>query len=223
TLLSLNRSAALRDLHSFPTRRSSDLLGAEGAAYTVVEGALPDSLKGGAPEAVAVTRNRGTEGYEEFVFSFDQRVVRSYLRSGERQYWTRLAGELYGRLGATHGALFARCAHRAPRHAGTWFAGADETRALAALIYFVGPHADVPHVGPDVLGLYRSGTLLPRLDEAIGAVSREDLGRRLSIDHGMVQASEGGPITILFPLKDSNRASRASRRVAQELGLSTSP
>src|SRR5690606_41656585 len=84
TLLSLNRSAALRDLHSFPTRRSSDLLGAEGAAYTVVEGALPDSLKGGAPEAVAVTRNRGTEGYEEFVFSFDQRVVRSYLRSGER-------------------------------------------------------------------------------------------------------------------------------------------
>ena len=156
-------------------------------------------------------------------FTFDGSYVTAYFREEERPPWQRAALGMAKRLGATHGGLYARCAAGSAHHLGSWFFGPAPDGAAAALLYFMGTYADVPHVRRALLepdgsaGLDR-GFAFEQLGSAASKLDRPRLGVILSPHGGMIGGGPGSSF-LTFPFRDADRAARASRDLARALDL----
>jgi|RhiMethySRZTD1v2_1073278.scaffolds.fasta_scaffold11777_7 hypothetical protein len=152
--------------------------------------------------------------------------VTAYFREEERSEWIRTASALAKQLGATQGALYARCAAGDAHHLGSWFLGTGADGAAAALLYFMGTYADVPHLAPALLGP-DGGAVLDRafaFERIGGATQGLDRGRlavALSPHGGMIKGSTQGPFELTFPFRDADRAARASRDLARALKIAS--
>lgn len=153
---------------------------------------------------------------------FEGGYVPAYFDEPRRRAFARLAQALARELESTYAGLYGRCATGATHHLGAWFEGPSAAHAVAALTYFMGRFAEVPHLVPERL---RRGdeelaapTLLGELRQASSALTRPRLGELLH-DLGVVgPGADKARVAITFPLNDANRATRASLRVAEQLG-----
>jgi hypothetical protein len=146
-----------------------------------------------------------------------------YFTEGERGDYHLLADALADSLGATDGALFARCAHGGPPAIGSWFLGPDPGAAVGSLLYFMTDAGELPLFKPEVSG---SATDPSRHDHAFDAISRAvrplDRGAVASLigrELGMISGRPKQPSRLTFPFRDANRASRASLSAARSLKL----
>jgi len=156
--------------------------------------------------------------------TFAGKYVTPYFYSGERRAYLKLANALAEKLGATHGALYARCAQSTTHHMGSWFLGPTPGGAAAALVYWVGAFADPPQVRQSVLfpdggsDLGASGAL-ERIAEKTKSLDRNKLRTVVGAHEGMITGKGEGPTTLTFPFADSNRAARGSLEVAKAAGV----
>lgn len=161
-------------------------------------------------------------------FDFGGAYVTAYFDSERRGSYSRLAGALAERLGASHGALFARCADRDTHEIGSWFRAPTPAAAAGVLMFFMGTYADVPQVRTALLrpadaasGIDR-GFAFTELERAAASVKYEPIRALLGDFGGAIAGRPEGPTTLTFDFKDASRASRASYRLARDLDVADS-
>jgi len=159
-------------------------------------------------------------------FVFSGPYVVPYFTEAQRSDYFALADALAEELGATDGALFARCESGQAHHIGAWFLGGTPGKAMASLIYFMSAFADAPLLKPEVLRHTQSGTDWGGTFDAIRAASADlDRGTSATLignEMGMISGRPGHPTRLTFPFRDANRASRASLAAARSLRLANS-
>ncbi len=164
----------------------------------------------------------GIQPRRSLVLTFQGTYINPYFERKQRIQYLMLANALAQRLGATHGALYARCKGGTNHHIGTWFLGPSPNEALGSLIYFMGTYADSPHVSSAVLGdaaVLDRAQLFEGIRLASARAPRSEIGRWLGAQGGMIAGPAEGPSRVTFPFKDANRASRASREIARLLEI----
>jgi serine/threonine-protein kinase len=144
-----------------------------------------------------------------------------YFDEGQRLKLTRLASALYEAVSANVGAMYARCADGRTHHLGSWFRAADLGTVSAVLVGTMGLAAEVPHLAEAGLAeeplIYRRA--LAHLSDRTRKFDRNRLTLLLAEDGGMLAVRSGAWATITFPFSDGNRATRASLRIAESVGL----
>ncbi len=157
--------------------------------------------------------------------TFTGRYVVPYFRDEDRILYVRLAAALAERLGATHGAAAARCAHAHSYQLGSWFLGDTPASAAATLMLFMGAFADAPQLRATLLTPPDAGDGLDTayaFDQLVAATKGLERGRISTVigkHGGMIAGKPDASSSITFPFKDGNRAGRASRDIALELGI----
>jgi hypothetical protein len=157
------------------------------------------------------------------------RYVIPYFHEKHRGEFVRLAAALARESGATHGALYARCADHTAHHLGAWFYGPTPGGALTALLYFIGSFAEAPHLHPAAVtapGAPLDAPLdrayvLERLEAVAAPLDKRRISALLGAHGGMIAGTDGQPSAITFAFHDANRAARASRTIARELEIGT--
>jgi len=157
---------------------------------------------------------------------FSGPYVVPYFTEEQRGDYFKLADALAEELGATDGALFARCASSESHHIGSWFLGSTPGRAVSSLVYFMASYSEVPVLNPNALGVVAGPPLRAHAFDVIsGAASGMDrsaaatlIGREL----GMVSGRPDHATRLTFPFRDANRAARASVLAARALDLANS-
>ena len=157
---------------------------------------------------------------------FTGRYVVPYFDEVARADYLRLGAALADALGADYGGVYARCATQKWHHVGAWFRGPTPGGATAALIFFMGVFADVPHLSGSVLapGAGREpdwAYAFGRIAATTASLTKARVSHSLGPHGGMVAGADAGPSIITFPLRDANRASRASLEIARELDIGT--
>lgn len=152
--------------------------------------------------------------------TFHGALVDAYFRPTTRVAYFHLASALTDALGASHGALYARCGDSDAHHLGSWFRGRDHHDAVTALMYTLGTFADPPHLADPYLRPIGQ----PEIDRALAfasitrvasALDRPLVASLIGREGGMVMGKPGEAVTLTFPFEDGNRASRLSREIAR--------
>ncbi len=186
---------------------AEDIAGAEGPStvVTVADASIPN------PET---PKHRGVR------LTFAGRYVAPYFRDDGRKSFIRVAAALAERLGATHGALYARCAESSSHYLGAWFRGPGAGGASASLVYWMGAFADPPQLRAAVLAADAGADpILDRVEQAGAELTKARVAKLIGSDGGMIAGRPDGPHTLTFPFKDGNRAARASLELARELNV----
>lgn len=159
--------------------------------------------------------------------SFHGGYVDPYFDEETRDSYYHLAHQLSEKLQATHSGLYARCASGVTHHLGSWFRGKTEADAARALLFILGTYADPPHIMSHFLkqedGSWNRGRAWSALRSTQTPIDRALLAEQLGQQGGLVVGRSGEHITLVFPFRDGNRASRASRALARQLHLLDSP
>ncbi|GMV13168.1 MAG: hypothetical protein AMXMBFR56_13920 [Polyangiaceae bacterium] len=156
--------------------------------------------------------------------TFAGKYVTPYFYSGERRAFLKLANALTEKLGATHGALYARCALGTTHHLGAWFTGPTPGAAAASLVYWIGAFGDPAQVRESVLFPdggrdVRASGALGRIADKTKSLDRNKVRAVIGQHEGMITGKADGPTTLTFPFADANRAARASFEVAKVSGV----
>lgn len=175
----------------------------------------------GTSVSVGAERSSGFRGVR---FTFQGRYVASYFQPGTSRYYLKAASGLAEKLKATHGAVYARCAHTETHHLGSWFYGPSPAGAAASLVYFMGAFNDPPQLRESVLlpegGTdVRSSDIIPRVEKGLTDFDRVKIRNALGEHGGMISGQKDGPTTLTFPFSDGNRASRGSMALARSAGV----
>ncbi len=164
----------------------------------------------------------GDDAWRGVSLTLQGKYVSPFFENDTRIEYVRLGNALADRLGATHAALYARCAHGTQTHMGAWFFGKSLGGATLSLLYFMGTFADSPHISAAVLrpdgGPFDRANVLTALVEPTAPLDKRRVARWVGEQGGMVTAAETRS-TIRFPFRDANRASRASRTIARALDV----
>lgn len=172
--------------------------------------------------AESVMGSAGIPDRRALVLTFHGSYINPYFEEKQRIQYLMFANALAQRLGATHGALYARCKGGATHHIGAWFLGPSPGEALGSLIYYMGTFADSPHVATTALSdaaVPDRAQMFDGIRRASARAPRPEIGRWLGAQGGMIAGPADGPTRITFPFKDANRASRASRETARILEI----
>jgi serine/threonine-protein kinase len=158
------------------------------------------------------------QGWHAVTLRFTGGYVAAYLDPGKRARFVSLADRLADAVSAELGAFYGRCAHLPHHDLGGWFRGADAPAAAAALVYGAGFFTEQPALGRRAMeGLGPSP--LDGLRAAAAKLDAAELGRLIGAEGGSITAGAGKAITMTFPVGGPTRATRASRIVAQKIGL----
>ncbi len=152
------------------------------------------------------------------------RYVIPYFHETERAEVLRLARAFSDAIGAEYTALYARCAGGSSHHLGSFFRGPTPGGAVAALLYAMGVPGDHPDVRMSLLAPEGASAVDPafafrNVENATSALKKVRIMTMLGAEGGMIAGLDGQSSTITFPFRDSNRASRASREIARDLGI----
>jgi hypothetical protein len=152
--------------------------------------------------------------------TFAGALVDAYFRPATRVAYFHLASALSDALGATHAALYARCADGNTHHLGSWFRGRGHEDAVASLVYTLGTFAEPPHLAEPYLHPVGAQELdrahaFANITRVSSALDRPLLAGLLGREGGMVMGRPGEAVTLTFPFEDGNRASRLSREIAR--------
>lgn len=162
-----------------------------------------------------------TRSFDELVLTFSGEYVLSYFRERERIRLIRFAHALAEHEQASLGALYGRCADGTAHHMGAWFLGTSPGAATAALLYYMGAHSEPAHLAPELLSEQPAEALVPAfalatLLDMTRRFDRQKVAALIGADDGMV-AGPAHFTTLGFPFVDSDRAWRASFKIARGL------
>lgn len=156
---------------------------------------------------------------------FSGPYVVPYFTETQRTDYFLLADALAEALGATDGALFARCADSESHHVGSWFLGATPGATVGALIYFMDGFSDLPVLKPEVQvsgsDPVRRGQAFDAIDQAANSLSRGSVATLVGSELGMISGRPNKPARLTYPFRDGNRASRSGLEAARALGLAS--
>ncbi|HEX3774617.1 MAG TPA: hypothetical protein VHV51_09145 [Polyangiaceae bacterium] len=157
---------------------------------------------------------------------FSGPYVLPYFTEDQRREYFQLADALAGELGASQGALFARCASGDSHQIGSWFLGATPGDAIASLVYFMAAYSDAPALKPNVLGAISGPPNRAHAFDVIRAaaakVDRGTAATWLGGELGVVTTGSDRATRLTFPFRDAGRAARASVVAARALSLANS-
>jgi serine/threonine-protein kinase len=146
-----------------------------------------------------------------------------YFRPEQRVEFVTLAHHLSKQLDVAYAGLYARCESGTQHHMGAWFRGPGVSGSSTALVYFMGTYADVPHVRSALLEVdgssFDRGAALKVVRDAADKLDRQRVARLIGAHGGMIAGREPDPVSLSFPFKDGNRASRASLDLARATGI----
>jgi hypothetical protein len=152
------------------------------------------------------------------------RYVSAYFDEAARVTLVRFALALSEALHSEYAALYARCAGGRAHHLGSLFRGTTPGGAVASLLYFMGTFGDVPDVRRSLLSPAEgapedSAFAFQNVLKAAAPLKKTRVMAMVGAEGGMIAGLDNQPSTVSFPPRDPNRASRASHRIADELGL----
>lgn len=219
--------ALLRDASEAAWAGVGDFVGdsqAEGAGRVVWAGAPELRQLSGSGTRVSVSERRWSapaRHLEGLVLTFHGEYVLPYFRERERIRLIRLSHALAESEGATLGALYGRCADATSHHMGSWFLGSSPGAAVSSLLFFMGAYAEPPHWAPELLSDTPGEALAPafaltQLHELTRRLDRQEVAALIGAHDGMV-AGPAHFTTLSFPFVDSDRAWRASYKIARAL------
>jgi serine/threonine-protein kinase len=158
-------------------------------------------------------------GWHAVTLRFSGRYVVAYLDPPTRARFLSLADRLAEAAAAELGAFYGRCAHLPYHDLGAWFRGADAPSAAAALVYAAGFFAEQPALSRRAMEGLGGQSPLDALRAASAELDAGELGRLVGAEGGSITAGAGSAVMMTFPLGGPTRATRASRIVAEKLGL----
>jgi len=193
-----------------------------GEGFGLVWPQAPEVLRKAEPGTISLIEHRSGDLLERrYVLSGG--FAKTYFDEIGRLAWVRLASAAFVDSSARFGALYARCEHQTSHHIGSWFGGANVADSAAALLHFAGVFSETAVYTKRYLPAKDVGrpelTLLDAFAKRASDLDRTQLAMWLSEDAGTVAGKDGERITMGFPFKDSNRASRASLRIARRLEI----
>jgi serine/threonine-protein kinase len=142
---------------------------------------------------------------------------RAFFEDQNRPRFVDLADRVASATGASHAALFARCAHVKARDVGAWFRGPDMPGAAAVMLYEMGAFADPKIFDGRPRG---SGSDIDAFRQPASEIE-DSLPKMVGASGG--SAAPGSPATITFGLAVPTRALSATRDIARKMGLATVP
>lgn len=156
--------------------------------------------------------------------AFSGTLVDPYFNESGRSKYYHIAHTLAKDLNADHAALYARCVGHESHALGSWFRGKNAGGAAASLVYFMGVFASPRHIDTAALPLLESGAVhhpqvFTKIANQAQGLDRKALASAIGNEGGMAMGGPQEPVTITFPFKDGNRASRSSRSLARLSGL----
>jgi hypothetical protein len=150
-------------------------------------------------------------------FRFEGGYLHPFMQAEGRDRFVALTDQLAEATGATHAALFARCAHSNVRDIGAYFRGRDPGGAAAALLFAQGLFSEPPIVDKAKLGGDAS---------ALVALSKSTEGMELSLLEELIRDNGGRVVTpetsgvrgvgLTFALGGPTRAQQAARALAKQ-------
>jgi len=157
---------------------------------------------------------------------FSGPYVQPYFSEEQRSDYLRLADALAEELGATDGALFARCASSTSHHIGAWFLGKTPGAATASLVYFMAGFTDAPSLKPSVFGDSAGpperGRAFDAINAAAARIDRSTAATLVGRELGSVSGRPEHGFRLTFPFRDADRALRAGVGIARSLELANS-
>lgn len=176
-------------------------------------------------EAESFAATAQTPAISTLRVSFEGTLIDAYFKPEERRRFYHIAHGLTEALGATHSGLYARCKAGKTHHLGSWFFGRSASSATSALLHLLGVHAEPPHLStallhPSAEDAVDESSILSRLDQALSPLDRKTLSSLLGKHGGLAMSQPDGSVILTFPFSDGNRASRLSRELSRQLGLS---
>lgn len=155
------------------------------------------------------------------------RYVVPYFHEQMRFDYLRFARALTDALGVDYAALYARCADGQSHHLGGWFRGPTPGGAVTSLLYFMGTFAEHPDIRASSLAPVGATGIDPAfafrsVANASAALKKTRVMAMVGAEAGMISGLDDQVSTVTFPFRDSNRASRASRIIARDLGIGES-
>ncbi len=156
-------------------------------------------------------------GWSAVTISFRDGFGRAFFEEENRPRFLGLADRLAQATGATHGALYARCAHLAYHDVGAWFRGPDMAGAAATMVYQLGAFTDAKVLDATALTALRApGGEIESLAK-LGAKMEDLVPKLVGTSGGSVTA--GPPPTFQFSLAAPARAAVATRALARKMGV----
>lgn len=182
----------------------------------------------GAETSVTVTEanvpGTGTPDYRGARLVFSGRFVPPYFDDAPRREYLRFARAMTDALDVDFAALYARCADSDAHHLGSWFRGPTPGGAVTSLLYFMGAFGEHPELRGSVLEPAGATArdlayAFRNVSSSAGALKKARVMTMLGSEAGMIAGSDGHVSTIMYPFRDSNRASRSAHAIAHELDL----
>jgi serine/threonine-protein kinase len=152
------------------------------------------------------------------------RYVVPYFDEVSRQDYLRFAPAIAEALGADYAALYARCSEGTSHHVGSWFRGPTPAGAVASLLFFMGTFGETPDIRPALLSppgasFVDRGLAFQNVASATAPLKKARVMKSVGAENGAIAGKDEQVSAITFPFRDANRASRASRGIARELGI----
>ena len=168
----------------------------------------------------ADTARRWT-GWNAVTVVFRDGFGRAFFEEENRPRFLGLADRIASATGASHGALFARCAHQTAHDVGAWFRGPDLPGAAAAMIYEMGffPSAKILD-GQAIASLRVTGGEIDALRKPTSEIE-DVIAKLVGTSGGSVTA--GPPPSLQFSLAAPARAVAATRELARKMGMAATP
>ncbi|HEY4156605.1 MAG TPA: hypothetical protein VGM29_00855 [Polyangiaceae bacterium] len=138
--------------------------------------------------------------------------VAPYFSEATHGEYLAFAEALAERLNAGYGALFAHCEAEAAPHLGSWFRGPLPGDALASVVYFTGALGHAPNF---YSGSSDAPDSLTGIRKAIGSVDRAAAATEVSTFRALVAGRSGSAVSITFPFREGDLATRAALAIAR--------
>jgi serine/threonine-protein kinase len=156
-------------------------------------------------------------GWNTVTVRFRDGLGRAFFEEENRPRFVGLADRVASATGATHGALFARCAHQTTHDVGAWFRGPDLPGAAAVMMYEIGFFSDTKVIdGRALTSLRGPGGEVEGLRKATGDIE-DVIPKLVGTSGGSVTA--GPPPTLHFALAAPSRSLSATRELARKMGI----
>lgn len=182
---------------------SAGALRGDAELQRLVEEGAPDDLTVEGEGAVTV-HALDLEGQAAVLVRFDRGYTAPFFATEGRERYVGFASKIAEAVGARYAGLYARCAHRATRDVGAWYASNTKDGALAAMLWTSGA----------------SGAPLPEIEDEIAAIDDgrvDDILRKVGGREAVTAKGKASTVSLRFPLGGANSANKASKAVQAAL------
>jgi hypothetical protein len=147
------------------------------------------------------------------------KYVMRYFDQVDRSEYTKVADALFLDLGASYGALYARCIQAPARYVGSWFRGPTVGGALWILVAEMEVVSGSATVPSSTAGNSPENWTEPlhSLAEKLQGVTRKRAALILASSGGSVSERPGQFATVEFPFSPANRANLAASAIARKV------